>query len=291
MSVLTAVVTRLSSKACKTSGCWIAAHNVAGGSRIKRAANGMPRNRKKQPARKPTSSLAGQRVNRLRMLSIYRNEVVLLQNILSSRRENKIYKSLRIRSMGGTFDNGDRILGSYIIGIRDGNELQLVSNSRRHIRSLNEAGIGLTQRHFLDNRLHVCLLGDDICQRSIPKSPAIIGGFRHVRQHLPRIITRRNSFSLDIDLDAFPGQVFERIDIARIAGRNNHYQPVLDEDLRSVDQPRITGLLHVVKVRGGKNIGGRSVGYLLLQNLRTVEVELNYDVGMLLVIGIGHFGK
>src|SRR5260370_35143984 len=118
MRVLTAVVTRLSSKACKTAGCWIAAHNVAGGSRIKRAANGMPRNRKKQPARKPTSSLAGQRANRLRMLSIYRNEVVLLQNILSSRRENKIYKSLRIRTMGAAFDTGDSILSRYMIGGR-----------------------------------------------------------------------------------------------------------------------------------------------------------------------------
>ncbi len=55
--------------------------------------------------------------------------MVLLQNILSSRRENKIYKSPRIRSIGGTFDNGDRILGSYIIGSRDCNELQLVSNT------------------------------------------------------------------------------------------------------------------------------------------------------------------
>src|SRR5260370_22885341 len=151
MRVLTAVVTRLSSKACKTAGCWIAANNVAGGCRIKRGANGMQRNRKKQPARKHTSSLAGQRVNRLRMLSIYRNEVVLLQNILSSRRENKIYKRLRIRSMDGAFDNGDSILSRYIIGSRDSNELQLFGNSRRHIRSINAAGIGLTHLHFLYN--------------------------------------------------------------------------------------------------------------------------------------------
>src|SRR5258708_13350013 len=126
----------------------------------------MPRNRKKQPARKPTSSLAGQRFNRLRMISIYRNEVVLLQNILSSRRENKIYKSLRIRSMGGAFDNGDRILSSYIIGSRDSNELQLVGNSRRHIRSINEADLDLTQLPFLYNPLHACLLRADISHPS-----------------------------------------------------------------------------------------------------------------------------
>src|SRR5260370_40897054 len=110
-NILTNVVTRLNCNACSTSGCLIKFHNNAGGSRIKRATKGIPRKRKKLPARTPTNILAGQRDQnfpmcdyplqsamdvRCEMLPIDNDKVVLLQYSLSVRREHEVYERLRV---------------------------------------------------------------------------------------------------------------------------------------------------------------------------------------------------
>src|SRR6266852_7724586 len=102
-----------------TSGCCIEDQSTPGGSRSSREARGIPRNRKKLPARTPTSILAGQRdhmpfgssfsrktrVCERCSLSIEANEMELDQHGLPIRREDVLYKRLCIVGMSRVFDN------------------------------------------------------------------------------------------------------------------------------------------------------------------------------------------
>ena len=79
--------------------------------------------------------------------------------------------------------------------------------------------------------------------------------------------------------------------MAWIADGNDDHQSIFDKDFCIANQPGIAGFHHIRHISRGEDIGRRAIGNLLLQQLRSIKVIGDRDIGMQLVIGRSDLSK
>src|SRR6266508_843823 len=175
------------------------------------------------------------------------------------------------RRAAGTIDHRDRVRGDDVHVVGDGDLPHAGRDVGGDIGPVDDAGVGLTQEHLLDDSLHVLLVRHEVGQCPLLDA--------RVRQDSPRVITRGSPDGGQDQLDAGPSQVVERSDMGRVIRRDDDRQLVPGE-LDLVRDPGAVrpDLVHVFRAGRSEDVGWPAFQDLGGQPVRRPETESNRDV-------------